>query len=118
MNQGVGDVNQDGQINSTDVDLVCSAIRTADRQYDFNADGATNEDDIDFLVRSILRTTAGDANVDGIFNSTDLIQVFQRGEYEDGIAGNSVWSDGDWNCDGEFDSGDLVAAFQAGSYAN
>jgi ELWxxDGT repeat protein len=58
----------------------------------------------------------GDSNIDGLFNSTDLVQVFQRGEYEDTVVGNSTWSDGDWNSDHEFDSGDLVAAFQTGKY--
>jgi hypothetical protein len=58
----------------------------------------------------------GDANVDGLFNSTDLVQVFQRSEYEDAVVGNSTLSDGDWNSDHEFDSGDLVAAFQTGKY--
>ncbi len=58
----------------------------------------------------------GDTNHDGIFNSTDLILAFQVGEYEDKIAGNSVWADGDWNGDGEFDSGDIVFAFQRSVY--
>ena len=58
----------------------------------------------------------GDANLDGGFDSSDLVAVFQTGEYEDGIAGNSVWADGDWNGDGEFDSSDIVTAFQAGRY--
>lgn len=59
---------------------------------------------------------AGDSNGDGFFNSTDLIQVFGRGEYEDGVVGNSDWLDGDWNHDGEFGTADLVAAFAAGHY--
>lgn len=58
----------------------------------------------------------GDSNEDGVFNSSDLILVFQAGEYEDGIAGNSTFAEGDWNQDGDFDSGDLVFAFQAGTY--
>jgi hypothetical protein len=58
----------------------------------------------------------GDSNRDGVFDSTDLVQVFQAGQYEDGVLGNSTWSSGDWNGDGEFDSQDLVFAFQAGSY--
>ena len=33
----------------------------------------------------------GDANRDGRFDSVDFVQVFQAGEYEDGIAGNSTW---------------------------
>ena len=58
----------------------------------------------------------GDANLDGEFNSTDLVRVFQAGEYEDAIESNSAWSDGDWNGDGEFDTSDLVVAFQAGYF--
>jgi hypothetical protein len=60
----------------------------------------------------------GDSNRDGVFNSSDLIAVFQAGEYEDGIAGNSSFEEGDWNGDGEFDSGDLVLAFQSGNYVS
>jgi hypothetical protein len=59
----------------------------------------------------------GDANLDGVFDSRDLVQVFQRGEYEDGIQDNSRWEGGDWNGDGEFNSADLVAAFQANEYS-
>jgi hypothetical protein len=56
------------------------------------------------------------ADLDGRFSSQDLVQVFQRGEYEDAEAGNSTWIDGDWNQDGECDSNDLVLAFQQGTY--
>ena len=58
----------------------------------------------------------GDANRDGQFNSDDLVLVFQAAEYEDGIVGNSDWSEGDWDGDGEFGSKDLVLAFQFGAY--
>jgi hypothetical protein len=58
----------------------------------------------------------GDANMDGTFDSSDLTQIFQAGEYFDDIPGNSDWGDGDWNCDAEFNSSDLVAAFQVGHY--
>jgi len=72
--------------------------------------------DVQQLVESILGTSAGDSNVDGRFNSTDLVQVFISGEYEDALAGNSRWSTGDWNCDGDFTSFDIVSAFLAGKY--
>jgi hypothetical protein len=58
----------------------------------------------------------GDANIDEVFNSIDLVQVFQTGEYEDSVVGNSTWSDGDWTNDNEFSSADLVAAFQDAQY--
>ena len=60
----------------------------------------------------------GDANGDGRFDSQDLLQVFQAGEYEDGVPGNSTWEEGDWTGDGEFDSADLLAAFRAGGYTS
>ncbi|MCA9211800.1 MAG: trypsin-like serine protease [Planctomycetales bacterium] len=58
----------------------------------------------------------GDANLDGVFNSSDLVKLFQRGEFEDSIQGNSNWQDGDWDGDGDFTTRDLVLAFQYGSY--
>lgn len=60
---------------------------------------------------------AGDANFDGIFNSADLIAVFQRGKYEDATAKNASWEDGDWDGDGDFTTSDLVLAFQGGAYS-
>ena len=69
------------------------------------------------LIVDILNTTFGDSNLDGIFNSTDLVQVFRAGENEDGIDGNSTWAEGDWNCDGDFGTADLVIAFQRGGYS-
>ena len=71
---------------------------------------------MDELIQNVLGTSAGDANLDGVFNSSDLVAVFRVGEYEDAIPDNSSWADGDWNCDGEFNSRDIVAAFQAGRY--
>jgi hypothetical protein len=64
----------------------------------------------------IKRTYYGDANLNGEFNSSDLVDVFQLGQYEDGVAANSGWAAGDWNGDREFDSSDFVTAFQAGGY--
>ncbi len=61
--------------------------------------------------------TPGDSNLDGIFDSRDLVLVFQAGQYEDAIAENAGWLEGDWNGDREFTSSDLVAAFQYGDYA-
>jgi hypothetical protein len=68
---------------------------------------------VDFGLDNVsLRFAApGDANIDGVFNSGDLVHVLQVGENEDAIAGNSTWSDGDWTNDNEFDSSDLVKAF-------
>ena len=67
-------------------------------------------------VEEQANTYFGDANLDGEFNTADFVSVFQNGEYEDAVAGNSTWSDGDWNGDTEFDSGDFVTSFQGGGF--
>lgn len=59
----------------------------------------------------------GDSNLDGVFNSSDLVRVFQIGKYEDRFANNATFEEGDWNLDGDFTTADFVFAFQAGTYS-
>ncbi|MCA9217562.1 MAG: matrixin family metalloprotease, partial [Planctomycetales bacterium] len=100
------------------IDEVFAAVRNgvANPEFDLNADGFVNQADANFLIHDILMTNFGDANLDRVFDSSDLVRIFQAGEYDDGIGGNSTWIEGDWNGDGEFDSSDLILAFQAGWY--
>ncbi len=112
----IGDINNDGIVDATDIDLLCVAINTNQTDMDLNGDGLINQADMSYLVHDILGTTVGDANLDRVFNSSDLVEIFILGEYEDNIAGNSGWADGDWDCDGDFTTSDMVAAFQEGGY--
>lgn len=111
-----GDFNGDRVVEFADIQLLCQGMNTV--RPDLNLTGDTRIDfaDLTFLIQNIMGSTFGDANLDGRFNSADLVQVFVTGEYEDAITGNSTWADGDWNCDGEFSTQDLVVAFQAGGY--
>jgi hypothetical protein len=65
---------------------------------------------------AIVVAQPGDANGDGVFDSADLVQVFQAGRYEASPAQPVTFAEGDWNLDGRFSSRDLVMAFQAGSF--
>ncbi len=113
-----GDFDGDGQVAANDIDLLAAAIRVGDQTFDVTGDDVVNEDDFNHLVTVILQTAFGDSNLDGVFDSSDLVLVFQTGEYDDAVASNSGWADGDWNGDGEFDSSDLVVAFQFGGFVN
>ena len=62
-------------------------------------------------------TLPGDANHDGLFDSTDVVLVMQSGEYEDEILNNSTFEEGDWDGDGDFTTNDWVFAFQWGGYS-
>ena len=58
----------------------------------------------------------GDANLDGVFDSSDLVLIFQNGHYEKHQAGIATWAEGDWNGDQRFTTSDLVLAFQYSPY--
>jgi glucose/arabinose dehydrogenase len=113
-----GDLNTNGLLDSGDLDQLTTAIRAGqtDPRFDMNQDGQVALTDRSFWVTNIKRTWIGDANLDGVFDTGDLVQVFQTGHYEDGIPGNSTWSQGDWDGDGDVSTSDLVAAFQDGGY--
>ncbi len=113
-----GDLTGDGLVNAEDIDSLCAAklLGVGNPRYDLNADGRVNQNDLDFLIGTILGTTLGDSNLDGVFNSSDLVAVFAAGQYEDAVPRNSGWASGDWDCDGDFTTSDLVAALATGSY--
>ncbi len=83
---------------------------------DLDGDGDIDFNDREIWVRDVNDTYFGDANLNGQFDTADLVLVFRAGEYEDEVAGNSLWADGDWNGDGDFDTSDLVVAFRDGGF--
>lgn len=111
-----GDINRDGDTDLLDIDELCRAIAAAQQnaRFDLTGDGQVNVDDHRQLVRDLLKIPYGDANGDGNFNSSDLVQAFAGGGYE--IERTSGWREGDWNCDGRFNSSDLVLAMQESNY--
>ena len=111
------DLNQDGEINASDIDRLCLAVSNSETEFDLNGDGIVDLADRDLLL-AMMGSTMGDANLDGIFNSSDLVDVLIAGEYEDDIQGNSGWAEGDWNCDGDFNTQDFVAALERGTYTS
>ncbi len=83
--------------------------------WDLDGNAGVNQQDVELALET-LGTGAGDANLDGIFDSSDLIQVFQAGRFENGQPKSATWQTGDWNTDGKFNTADLVMAFQKGKY--
>ena len=114
--QIVGDVNSDDQLDASDIDRLYVLVNEGNTLGDLNGDSGANQADVDLLVEDLLGTVYGDSNLDGQFDSSDLVQVFQRSEFEDNVVRNSTWASGDWNGDREFSSSDLVFVFEKGSY--
>jgi hypothetical protein len=112
----VGDFNSDGQLNEADVNLLSAQVRagTNDLNFDLNSDNMVNLTDHNVWVKDLRFTWFGDADLNGEFNSTDFVSVFQAGKFE--TNNPASWSEGDWNGDGIFSSSDFVKAFQDGGY--
>lgn len=111
-----GDFNGDGLLDLNDINALAqqSAGGQNDPAYDLNSDNMVNAGDIAIWVQELKGTWLGDANLDGEFNSGDLVGVFTAGKYEVDEAAN--WEQGDWTGDQRFNSSDLVAAFSDGGY--
>jgi hypothetical protein len=115
---GLGSVRLDCLGCAVDVDSLQAAILSGsnDPRFDLDINQRVDTDDVRRLINELLRTEFGDANLDGQFTTRDLVEIFQAGEYEDGVPMNSTWSQGDWDTDGDFTNSDLVLAMQTGGY--
>lgn len=111
-----GDANLDRSLSQLDIDLLAAAIRegTDTKRFDMNQDRQVNDADHVAWVHDLKATWYGDADLDGAFNSSDMVAVLVAGKYETGFEAN--WAEGDWDGDGSFDSADLVVALVDGGY--
>jgi len=107
-----GDFDGDQVLSGRDVARLQRTLRAGySESIDLNADHILSAADVTYWVHEYAGTWVGDANLDGLFNSTDLVEVFSASS-----AGNVGCAEGDWNSHGRFDSSDLVAAFVDGGY--
>ena len=130
-----GDFDANGVLDAADVDLFVTGVthpgftgaecRTRHSlMFDVNADAVVDSKDQQAWVKDLKQTYFGDADLNGQFDSSDLVQVLGAGTYEAGrvdAVGNiygvaAGWSEGDWNADGVFDTADLITAFRDGGY--
>jgi hypothetical protein len=111
-----GDFNGDGMLTTADLDDLTSqsAAQTHPAAYDLTGDAMVTVEDVHYWAKTLANSWVGDANLDGEFNSSDLVAVLASGTYEADVA--AVWSTGDFDGNGRTNSGDLVAALADGGY--
>jgi hypothetical protein len=111
-----GDFNENGVLDAPDIDALTQQVAdgTNDPAYDLNADSLVDLSDVTIWVKDLFKSWIGDADLNGEFNSSDLVQVLASGTYEVDVP--STWSGGDFDADGRTSSSDLVAALADGGY--
>lgn len=116
-----GDVNGDYRVDAADVFSSAEALlySLAGGSVTPYTAGDTDGDGKVTLSESMppqlnYGLSAGDSNVDCRFNTTDLIEAFQGGHYDQDS--DSTLAQGDWNGDKRTNSADLVLGFQSGFF--
>lgn len=111
-----GDLDGDGLLGLSDVNRLSRGIHESsqDLALDLNGDRRVDGRDLTVWVKGLKKTSFGDAGLDGVFGSADLVQVFQVGAYEQAF--DTDWAGGDWNADLRFNTSDLLEAFQDGGF--
>ena len=115
-----GDFDNNGVLDAADVNQLAtqSAGGANNSAYDLTGDSLVDGNDLKEWIRAddIKKSWVGDANLDGQFNTSDLVTVLTAGKYETGAV--AVWTEGDFTGDGLFTTSDLVAALVDGGYEN
>jgi hypothetical protein len=112
-----GDFNTDYVVNATDIDLLSAAINnhsTNYATYDLTKDGSVNSADMDYLIKTILHTYYGDADLNGSVGVSDLSVL---AAYYNTPSGAS-WANGDFDGNGAVGVSDLsilAANYNSGS---
>jgi hypothetical protein len=96
-----GDFDFNRSVNAHDIDLLFANRGNAD--YDLDGDGDADQGDVDYIVRTILRTEYGDANLDRHVDLADFTYLAAN------FNGTSKgWADGDFSGDGKVDLTDFT----------
>jgi hypothetical protein len=103
------DTNQDGVVNSFDIDAIYQNLTVApstymgiwprplaayQAQYDVNGDGVVSQADVTYELQQGFKTTYGDFNLDGHVDFNDYIDLLDHMNQSGG------WAQGDINGDG------------------
>jgi len=101
-----GDVNQDDLVDVADIDALAEAIRMGDDDsiFDLNSDSVVDHDDRNLLIRDILTSEFGDANLDHVVGIADLALLSEHFGLLSGVG----FGQGDFNGDGQVGIADLA----------
>lgn len=122
---GAQPLGWDGSCDAIDIDYCCQFVREGytwsdlddavfmDLSCDMDGDVDVTASDIAEMVVTILKTSFGDADLDGMVNTNDLAIVdatIALGGVGCNGSGDCGWSDGDFDCDGDVDNDDRTQA--------
>lgn len=102
----LGDFTNDDTIDANDIDLLFDEMANVTNRgnFDLNQDGLVDAGDVDELVRNILHTQFGDANLDRRVDTDDFMLLAAKFGSTTGVG----WGSGDFDGDGVVSFRDFV----------
>lgn len=97
-----GDFDTDGDVDAVDIDLLFGNLGNS--AYDLDGDNDADSSDVDYLIRTILGTEYGDADLSGAVDFDDFVSI-QLGW---GVGGRG-WADGSFDGDGDTNFDDFLS---------
>ena len=97
------DLDADGTADLADLELLYDNLGSADGLFDLNVDGTTDGQDAELFITGLMRSVAGDFNLDGVVDASDYT-VWRDNE---ALGTPSLLADGDF--DGDVDADDYNA---------
>ena len=112
----MGDYDNNGVLDTGDLVLQADAMVSGAHpvEFDLTGNGKVDFEDRQHWVEELKGTWIGDADLDGEFNTTDLVGLFQLGKFEKNEIAR--WGEGDFDGDTRFNTSDFVVAFQDGGF--
>ena len=91
----IGDINNDGERNVHDIDVLCAGIASeeSNANFDLNSDGSTTFEDFSLLLAE-ANTLNGDADFNSAVQFADFLTLSRS------FGNTGSWSQGDFDCDG------------------
>ena len=100
----MADLTGDTVVDGRDIDVLRDIVRRGITSYgDLDKNGSVNDDDVNFLIRDVIGTELGDANLDGFVDGSDF-NIWNDNKFESCA---KSWSHGDFNGDQVVDATDF-----------
>ena len=115
-----GNLNHDGQLDASDIDLLFANLGSGDSSFGVNHDGDVDMHDVDHFVLSVMGTRYGDVDLDmdvDIYDFNLLVRKFDPFGRDPAWG----WGAGDFDGDGDVDIIDvnkIVVNFAPLGYAS
>jgi hypothetical protein len=98
-----GDFNNDGSLETSDLDLLFAALRDGDASFDLTEDQHVDQWDVTYWLERLVVTERGDANLDRRIDFADFLLLSSNFGRDD-----AAWGDGDFNGDQQVNFADFL----------